>query len=222
MTNRILDEYLERLRAALSDLPPDERDAVVAESRAHIEDAIAARLAADPRLETARVTLEETSAFGEPGEIAAARRAAPGPGPGPVRRFRWPRWATFAVAAGVLLLVTVVAVDIIDKPGQYTPYHRDTVAENETSLVNDTFEVRPNTQTLAITVRIEEDAGCAGIRIIDPAGQRVLDQWDACGDVTRSVEVKPNISGGVGVWRVEIQHRDFSGAVQVFTRATLT
>lgn len=218
MTNRVLEEYLSRVRDALSSLPEDERAAVVAETRAHIEEAIETRMAAEPGASLAEVTLQETRAFGDPAELAAARGASPRERP---PRRSWPRWAKLLAGGVALLLVVIVAVDLIDKPAQYTPYQRDNVLEAHTALVNDTFEVRPDTQTLSITVRIERESGCTGVRVSDPTGEVVLDQWDACGDVTRSIEAKPSVTGRTGEWRIELRHRDFTGTVFVHTRGTL-
>lgn len=219
MTNKILDEYLDRLRSALAALPADERDAVLAETRSHLEEAIHARLRMDPSAGRGRVTLEETVAFGDPAEIAAARGAASQAAA--KRPRRWPRWASYGVAVVVVLLVAVVAIDLVNKPAQYTAYQRDNVLEAHTASVNDTFEVRPRTQTLAVTIVVERESGCAGVRITDPTGEVVLDQWDACGDVRRSVEAKPSLTGRVGEWRVEVRHRDFTGSILVHARGTL-
>ena len=218
MTNKILEEYLERLRASLSPLPGDEREAVIAETRAHLEEAIAARMIAEPDVPLARVTLQETSAFGEPAEIAAARGAAPRAGG--ARMFSLPRWAKLLAAAVAVVLVAVVAVDLIDKPTSFTAYQRDTVLEGETTTIDETFTVAEGTQTLAITVRVQRDAGCTGVRITDPSGDVVLDQWDACGDISKSVEAKPSLSGRTGEWRVELRHQEFTGDVLVLIKGT--
>lgn len=100
MSNEVLQEYLRRVRDELRDAPHEQQDAMIAEMRAHLEDAIAARLRQVPGMTPEAAALAETRAFGEPAEIAASRRP---PGPPAASLPRIPRWLLAAVATVVLV-----------------------------------------------------------------------------------------------------------------------
>lgn len=221
MTNRILDEYLARVRAELADLGDADREAVVDDMRGHLEQAISERMAADPTADLDSTTLEETRAFGEPAEIAAAHGGSGARKPSRPRRV--PRWALIAGGLVLLLVAAGISIDLLEEKQQgFAPYERvNEGLVNQTSSVNETFLVPPLTLDLSIYIDVRESPrspdGCAGLRITDPRGVVVLDEWDACGDMRHTLEFRPHGSGGAGPWRVEIQYRSFTGDLVIST-----
>lgn len=230
MTNKILEEYVGRVRAELHALADDERDAVIDEMRAHLEDAISQRMAVDGYTDLEAATLAETRAFGEPAEIGAARGVAASAEPAvpptlptrPPRRF--PRWAPYAAAGLIVLVAFVVAANAGNSTEYFgkqflfgEPYQAKLNATNQTGMINESFVLPEGTDHFRLHALVEPVAGCVGVRVTDPHGSFVLNEWDSCGAMNHTITLDPENSGKIGRWQVEVRYTNFTGTLAIET-----
>lgn len=233
MTNRILEEYLDRMRVPLRDLDEAERDALLDEMRAHLETAIEQRVRDEPDMGLDAATLAETRAFGEPEEIAAARIAPGAPSPSVVDGWPAPRRRRALVLAMLapLLLIGFVVGTYYWVEEQHHPapepdvdYYRIFDFDNDTGVVNDTFNVTPD--MTFVTFRIElglRPGQCLALRIVDPAGKPALDEPAMCSArdaLTRQLSVSPRADGQHGLWRIEARYTEIGGWMRIQAFAT--
>lgn len=220
MTNDVLEEYLQRIRAALRDLDDDEQDAVVEEMRAHLETAIEQRMRDDPDATRESATLAETRAFGEPEEIASARLASrPPPAafdlePAPPRARR--AWKVALALLVPLLLVGAGAAVLAGEPRDDNAppkprYERFFEFSNETGVINDTVEVGADVAFLTFHIDVGMvDVYCLHLRIVDPNGTAAFDE-ELCGASGQRITTSPAADGQQGTWRIEVRYEGIHG-----------
>ncbi|MEO8106480.1 MAG: hypothetical protein ABI720_04105 [Actinomycetes bacterium] len=96
--SQAIDGYMGRVDAAARDLPPDRRIELLDQLREHLD------AAANAPGATEAAVLGAIDRLGDPTEIVASEREAPGPTAGPVAARR-SRWGPLEIIAVVLLIV---------------------------------------------------------------------------------------------------------------------
>jgi hypothetical protein len=246
MTNRILDQYLNDVERHLRGLSSPQRQNVLREMRAHLQEEILRRREADPQLSLDEATLGATHAFGEPQEIGvsygphggevrnqagevllrvahATGRGLKATGRGLGRTLKWSLivlLVLFLTGVTAGLVVLAIFQDDIREAFPRELYQRNDRYDNRTGTFEEVMVVPEHYRAIDIHLWVSRQgaSSCAAITILSPSGKAVLDTGDGCSTTNRQVRVEET-----GTYTITYRLETFTGSVNLyatgFTRA---
>lgn len=223
----MIDDYIRRLSADLGHLPKKERDAVLAEVRAHLEEA-----AKEDGMEAA------IESFGTPAEVAAgydrdtqtvrARsgavvltvskalgRGVVATGRGAGRVLKWGligALSLLAIASAIAIAVLVVFDDEIKEavPRPIDAYDRSCTVTSPCAGPENaaTFDIGPDVKEFRVLIDGDCDAGTASVRAQDPSGDVITLSENACNGAIKTFTEQ-------GRWSITVVYSAYVGTVEL-------